>query len=111
MDTFVWNIFPDTHLSKEQRKYLCDIIAQQTTQILVKIENAEHGKINIADAQEAIDGIKHSKRDEAHFITASSLFYFYTLLYPLYGRRIVLTYLHLAHILPYLQQRNIFHIL
>lgn len=41
--------------TKDQTRYLCDIIAQQAAQLLVKTDNAQKGEIQTDNVQEAID--------------------------------------------------------
>lgn len=41
--------------NKEQRKYLCDLIAYYGAQVLVKEDNARKGEINIGNTEEAIE--------------------------------------------------------
>lgn len=45
--------------NKEQSKYLCDIIASQAANILVKNQNIKHGEINFDDAEEAIEKVQN----------------------------------------------------
>ena len=54
--------------SKEQSKYLCDIISNQAAALLVKHKNIKHGEVNFDDFGEAVENIQNLMQEHKNNI-------------------------------------------